>query len=43
MAGDTGIETDNAQVERGPRAVAKLGTRVAGESGDMYITISDRV
>ena len=33
VAGDAGIETGDAQVGRGPCAVAKMGTRVSGEAG----------
>ena len=43
MSGDSGTETVDAQVGRGPGAVDKLGTRVAGEAGGSYISISNRV
>ena len=43
MAGDSGTETGISQVGGGPRAVDKLGTRVAGKAEDSYTTIRDRL
>ena len=40
---DAGMETGDAWVGGRPRVEAKVGTRVAGEEGYRYITISDIV
>ena len=42
-AGYAGMETGDAQVGVGSRAVANSGTRVAEELGYRYIIISNRV
>ena len=39
VAGYAGTETGDSQVGRGPRAVAELGTILAGEGGDRCTTI----
>ena len=43
VGGDSELDTGNALVGGGPRAVAKLETVIVGGSGYRYITISDRV
>ena len=43
VARAAGMEMGNAQVGRGPRALAKYGTILAGEAGYGYITISNIV
>ena len=42
-SGDTGTDTDHAQVGGGPRALAKLINILAGESEFRYITKIERV